>query len=65
MSRDNSRRAFYQSGISHRQWLAGLALQGLLSSTNKSELSISLFAKLSYEFADGMLAYEELEGDNE
>ena len=48
-------------GITRRDWLAGLAMQGLLVTENAwTEETI---AKVAYEMADAMIAQGKKEGD--
>lgn len=48
--------------LSHRQWLAALAMQAILSnSESKVELSASDVARIAHAFADAMLKFEGLE----
>ena len=44
----------HQPGITRRDWLAGLAMQGLLSSD--SELDLESFTRQCYLLADAMIA---------
>ena len=48
-------------GMSRRQWLAGLAMQGLVASDELSGNSCRSIAMIAYEMADAMLAHEEEE----
>ncbi len=44
-------------GMTRRQWLAGLAMQGIVSKTFWDETPSKL-AKMAYSVADAMIAYE-------
>jgi hypothetical protein len=49
-------------GMSLRQWYAGLAMQGWLSTFKDDVPSpVNSFAKFCFEIADAMLAYEDEE----
>ena len=51
---DNSRTTNW--GISRRDWLAGLAMQGFLSQPHLMELTKNELAIHAYEIADAMIA---------
>ena len=52
-------REVHHSGVTLRQWYAGMALQGLLAhNQNLGELTA---ADLSHMYADAMIAFEEKE----
>lgn len=53
-----------QFGMSRRQWLAGLAMQGLLAhSTAGCHCTVTAkdFAKSAHDMADAMIAFEKKE----
>lgn len=70
MSKDDSSPAFpvvchdlskYQVveiGMTRRQWLAGLAMQGMIDSGWNPESDFSLVVASAYAVADAMLAHE-------
>ena len=55
----------YQPGMTRRQWLTGLAMQGLINSGNwkilKGESNIEAIARLAHGLADGVLRFEQNE----
>ena len=53
-----------QEGMTVRQWFAGQALVGLLGNpivAGRFDLVCKEYARVSYELADTMIAYEEAE----
>jgi len=46
----------WQTGMSYRQWLAGMAMQGMLSNPDVSLSTVELLARESLTFADAMIA---------
>lgn len=50
-------------GMTLRQWYAGKALQGILSSPNmRTPIGNDVIAKGAFAYADAMIAFEEKEG---
>lgn len=49
----------YLSGMSLRQWYAGMALQGLIGQEDHPVDWIPLLAKTAFECADAMIAHQE------
>lgn len=47
-----------EKAISYRQWLAGLAMQGLLANYTNSDVSETLAAHRALSFADSLIAAE-------
>lgn len=57
------RTALY-TGMTLRQWYAGMALQGLLSNPNRGYTNIYYVGSAFY-FADAMIAHEEKENEKQ
>jgi len=47
-------------GMTRRQWLVGMALQGLVACSN-AEGTLSQFARYAHEYADAILEHEQKE----
>jgi len=50
--------AILSDGMTRRQWLTGLAMQGMLSNPESWNLSAEKIAEYAYKLADAILAYE-------
>jgi hypothetical protein len=56
---DDGGRAFPSTnrlGMTYRQWLAGMAMQGLVSNPDVSLFNLPLVARQSIDIADAMIA---------
>lgn len=55
------------SGMTHRQWLAGMALSGLMQIKDRPKVDYlqrcKNISKIAYNMADAMIAYEEKENN--
>lgn len=51
--------------MSRRQWLAGLAMQGMIAGSQGLYVTTKQFAKQSYALADAIIQFEKSEAENE
>lgn len=57
--RPASQDEFAQDGMTLRQWYAGRAMQGILSSSSNRGGNKRIIAEAAFKMADAMLEYEE------
>ena len=50
-----------QEGMTRRQWLAGLTIQGIMANEWPGDNSFNEIARRAYAIADAMLAFEKKE----
>lgn len=55
-------RKVYGEGLTIRQWYAGKAMQGMLSSSRFENGNAMIVAESAFKYADAMIKYEEKEG---
>lgn len=43
-------------GLAKREWLAGMALSGLMANPNYNEVQVPIVAKVAFQMADAIIA---------